>query len=296
MISKTRNRWNRRIEFGVFVVPAIVCILLSAIVPFLMSLYYSLTKWNGVGKHIKFIGLKNFREILTSDTNALKALVFTLEYTLLAVVLTNVVAIVLAVVLTKALKLRGLYRTAFFVPYIISLIIIGFIWKFIFTKGFDVLYEATGWGVFHWSWLGNGDLAFWSILFVAVWQSVGFYMMIYITGLQSVPGDLLEAASIDGCVGINRFFRITLPLLMPSITVALFLSLANSLKVFDIIYTLTFGGPGGATTSVTMDIYNEAFVNNRFGYATAKSLLFVFLVLIITVVQVKFTKSREVEA
>ncbi|MBP3964305.1 carbohydrate ABC transporter permease [Paenibacillus lignilyticus] len=295
-MMNTRNKWGSRIEFGVFVVPAMVCILISAIIPFMMSMYYSLTKWNGVGKHIKFIGLKNFKELLTSDTNALKALVFTLEYTLLAVVLTNVIAILLAVVLTKALKLRGLYRTAFFVPYIISLIIIGFIWRFMFTKGFDVLYSATGWELFQWSWLGNAHLAFWSILFVGIWQSVGFYMMIYITGLQSVPGDLLEAASIDGCVGISRFFKITLPLLMPSITVALFLSLANSLKVFDIIYTLTFGGPGGATNSITIDIYNEAFVNNRFGYATAKSLVFVVLILLITIIQVRFTKSREVEA
>ncbi|AZN43217.1 carbohydrate ABC transporter permease [Paenibacillus albus] len=292
----TRNKWGNRVEFGVFVLPAVVCILLSAIIPFVMSMYYSMTKWNGVGKHIKFIGLKNFKELLTSDTNALKALIFTLEYTLLAVVLTNVIAIVLAVLMTKAFKLRGLYRVSFFVPYIISLIIIGFVWKFMFTKGFDVLYDATGWGIFQWSWLGNADLAFWSILFVGIWQSVGFYMMIYITGLQSVPGDLLEAASIDGCVGLNRFFRITLPLLMPSITVALFLSIANSLKVFDIIYTLTFGGPGGATNSITMDIYNEAFVNNRFGYATAKSLVFVVLILLITVIQVRFTKSREVEA
>ncbi len=293
---QTRNKWGNRIEFGVFVLPAVACIMLSAIVPFLMSMYYSMTKWNGVGKHIKFIGLKNFKELLTSDTNALKALFFTLEYTLLAVVLTNVVAIVLAVILTKTLRFRGLYRTAFFVPYIISLIIIGFVWKFIFTKGFDVLYDATGWGIFQWSWLGSPTLAFWSILLVGIWQSVGFYMMIYITGLQAVPGDLLEAASIDGCVGLNRFFRITLPLLMPSITVALFLSIANSLKVFDIIYTLTFGGPGGSTNSITIDIYNEAFVNNRFGYATAKSLVFVILILVITIIQVRFTKSREVEA
>ncbi|WP_308636163.1 carbohydrate ABC transporter permease [Paenibacillus silvisoli] len=295
-MMQTRNKWGNRIEFGVFVLPAVACIMLSAIVPFLMSMYYSMTKWNGVGKHIKFIGLKNFKELLTSDTNALKALFFTLEYTLLAVVLTNVVAIVLAVILTKTLRFRGLYRTAFFVPYIISLIIIGFVWKFIFTKGFDVLYDATGWGIFQWSWLGSPTLAFWSILLVGIWQSVGFYMMIYITGLQAVPGDLLEAASIDGCVGLNRFFRITLPLLMPSITVALFLSIANSLKVFDIIYTLTFGGPGGSTNSITIDIYNEAFVNNRFGYATAKSLVFVILILVITIIQVRFTKSREVEA
>ncbi|CAN7660884.1 sugar ABC transporter permease [Paenibacillus sp. LjRoot153] len=283
-------------EFFVFVSPAMIFILLAAIIPFCMSLYYSLTKWNGVGKNIKFIGFDNFVELFTTDTGTLKSLLFTLLYGIMNVILTNVIAITLAVILTKGLKSKAVLRAAFFIPNIISLVIIGFIWKFMFTRVFDALYELTHWSVFQWSWLGNQHLAFISILLVSVWQSVGFYMMIYITGLQSIPSELNEAASIDGVVGLKRFFTITLPLLMPSLTVAFFLTIANSLKVFDIIYTLTFGGPGGSTTSITMDIYNEAFVNNRFGYATAKSLLFVVLILLITILQVKFFKSKEVEA
>ncbi|WP_261304476.1 carbohydrate ABC transporter permease [Paenibacillus andongensis] len=283
-------------EFLVFVTPAMIFILLAAIIPFLMSLYYSLTKWNGVGKNIKFIGLDNFIELFTTDTGSLQSLLFTLLYGILNVILTNVIAITLAVILTKALKSKAVLRAAFFIPNIISLVIIGFIWKFVFTRVFEALHEATHWSLFQWSWLGDQHLAFISIVLVSVWQSVGFYMMIYITGLQSIPSELNEAASIDGVEGLKRFFKITLPLLMPSLTVAFFLTIANSLKVFDIIYTLTFGGPGGATTSITMDIYNEAFVNNRFGYATAKSLLFVVLILLITILQVKFFKSKEVEA
>lgn len=283
-------------EFFVFVAPALGFILLAAIIPFIMSLYYSLTKWNGVGKNIKFIGLDNFTELFTTDTGTLQSLLFTLLYGIMNVILTNVIAITLAIVLTQALKSKAVLRAVFFIPNIISLVIIGFIWKFMFTRVFDALYEVTHWPLLQWSWLGNQHLAFISILLVSVWQSVGFYMMIYITGLQSIPSELNEAASIDGVVGLKRFFKITLPLLMPSLTVAFFLTIANSLKVFDIIYTLTFGGPGGATTSITMDIYNEAFVNNRFGYATAKSLLFVVLILLITILQVKFFKSKEVEA
>lgn len=283
-------------DFFVFVTPAMIFILLAAIIPFVMSLYYSLTKWNGVGKNIKFIGLDNFVELFTTDTGSLKSLLFTLLYGALNVILTNLIAIALAVALTKGLKSKAVLRAAFFIPNIISLVIIGFIWRFVFTRVFDALYEVTHWSLFQWSWLGDQHLAFISILLVSVWQSVGFYMMIYITGLQSIPSELNEAASIDGVEGLKRFFKITLPLLMPSLTVAFFLTIANSLKVFDIIYTLTFGGPGGATTSITMDIYNEAFVNNRFGYATAKSLFFVVLILLITVFQVKFFKSKEVEA
>ena len=294
---KTYNKTARSYrEFFVFVAPAMIFILLAAIIPFLMSLYYSLTKWNGVGKNIKFIGLDNFIELFTTDTGSLNPFCLRCCTVSLNVILTNVIAITLAVILTKGLKSKAVLRAAFFIPNIISLVIIGFIWKFVFTRVFDALYEATHWSLFQWSWLGDQHLAFISILLVSVWQSVGFYMMIYITGLQSIPSELNEAASIDGVEGLKRFFKITLPLLMPSLTVAFFLTIANSLKVFDIIYTLTFGGPGGATTSITMDIYNEAFVNNRFGYATAKSLLFVVLILLITILQVKFFKSKEVEA
>ncbi|UJF32465.1 carbohydrate ABC transporter permease [Paenibacillus hexagrammi] len=295
-MTTASKRWRELGVFITFVAPVLVLILLSAEIPFIMSLYYSLTKWNGISKHITFIGLQNFKELFLTDTDALASFFFTLRYSVATIVATNVIALLLAVVLTKTFKLTSILRAAFFVPYIVSLVIIGFIWKFVFSNAFSSLYEWTHWPLFQWSWLGTADLAFISVVFVSVWQSVGFYMMIYITGLQSIPGELNEAAAIDGANGFNRFFRITLPLLMPSLTVALFLSISNSLKVFDIIFTLTFGGPGKTTTSSTMDIYNEAFVNNRFGYATAKSLMFVVLILLITLIQVKFFKSKEVEA
>lgn len=282
--------------FVSFVAPVIILILLTAEVPFLMSLYYSLTKWNGISKNITFIGLRNFKELFTADPDFWKSFGFTVKYSVLNIAATNVIALLLAVILTRALKLANVLRAAFFVPNIVSLVIIGFIWKFIFAGAFTSLHQTLKWSFLDWSWLGTPNLAFYSVVFVGVWQSVGFYMMIYITGLQSIPSDLNEAAAIDGAHGLRRFFSITLPLLMPSLTVAFFLSISNSLKVFDTIFTLTFGGPGKSTTSVTMDIYNEAFVNNRFGYATAKSLVFVIFILLITFVQVKFFKNREVEA
>lgn len=282
--------------FFTFVAPVILLIFISAEIPFLMSLYYSFTKWNGISKHISFIGFRNFQELFTTDTEALKAFWFTIKYSVINIVATNVLALLLAVILTRGLKLSNVLRAAFFVPNIVSLIIIGFIWKFIFSSAFGSLHNMFHLDFLQWSWLGTPDLAFVSVVFVGIWQSVGFYMMIYITGLQSIPNDLNEAAAIDGAGGFVRFFKITLPLLMPSLTVSFFLTISNSLKVFDTIFALTFGGPGKSTTSATMDIYNEAFVNNRFGYATAKSLVFVLFILLITFIQVKFFKSREVEA
>lgn len=295
-MNVVKNKWKDRAVFLSFVAPVIILILISAEIPFLMSLYYSFTKWNGISKNITFIGFKNFIELFTQDKDALKAFLFTVEFSVFNIIGTNVLALVLAVFLTKKLKLNNVLRAAFFVPYIVSLVIIGFIWKFIFSSAFTSMFNLTHWDFFNWSWLGTPNLAFVSVVLVSIWQSVGFYMMIYITGLQAIPNDLNEAAGIDGANAFQRFFKITLPLLIPSLTVALFMSISNSLKIFDIIFTLTFGGPGKSTTSTTMDIYSEAFVNNRFGYATAKSLVFVVIILLITFIQVKFFKSKEVEA
>jgi len=295
-MNVVKNKWKDRAVFLSFVAPVIILILITAEIPFLMSLYYSFTKWNGISKNITFIGFENFIELFTQDKDALKSFLFTIQFSIVNIIGTNVLALILAVFLTKKFKLNNMLRAAFFVPYIVSLVIIGFIWKFIFSSAFTSMFNATHWDFFNWSWLGTPNLAFVSVILVSIWQSVGFYMMIYITGLQAIPNDLNEAAGIDGANAFQRFFKITLPLLIPSVTVALFMSISNSLKIFDIIFTLTFGGPGKSTTSTTMDIYNEAFVNNRFGYATAKSLVFVIIILIITFIQVKFFKSKEVEA
>ena len=143
----------------------------------------------------------------------------------------SMLALALAVALTKEFKLANFLRGMFFLPYIMSMTIVGFIWKFIFTQGFEKLYELTGWGIWNLSWLGDGGLAFWSLVIVGTWQSLGFYIVLYIAGLQAIPKEVMEAASIDGATGSQRFFRVTLPLLGPSITTCMFMSLTNSLKV-----------------------------------------------------------------
>ena len=146
------------------------------------------------------------------------------------------------------------------------------------------------------SWLGDGKLAYVSVLAVSVWQSIGFYLVIYIAGLQTVPRDLIEAALIDGAGPSTRFWRVTLPMLMPSVTVCVFYSLSNALKSFDVIFSLTSGGPGTATTSIALDIYRSAFGDSRFGYGSAKSVLLFALIMVVTLLQLTVFKRREVEA
>lgn len=295
MFASKRKR-KEALENILYTVPSVILVSLMLYIPFIMSGYYSLTEWNGIAKEPTFIGLQNFKTIFSESMEFRKALIFTGKYTLVFVILSNVIAIALAVALTKKFRLVNVVRGVFFIPYIMSMTIVGFIWKFIFTQGFSRLFEMTNWGVWNYSWLGAPKLAFYSVALVGVWQSLGFYIVLYIAGLQAVPKDVLEAATVDGASGRKRFFHVTLPLLGPSITTCIFMSLTNALKVFDIILALTKGGPGGATYSVALQIYKEAFQSNHYGLGSAESIIYFLFVLIITQIVLKIFSSREVES
>ncbi|MDC7240298.1 MAG: sugar ABC transporter permease [Spirochaetales bacterium] len=294
-MNMAKRSLTRDIETTLFALPAVILVSLMIYLPFLLSGYYSLTEWNGIDKEPVFIGLANFKRLFTRGDSFISSLVFTMKFTVLSMILVNVAAIALAVALVKKLRSANVLRSLFFIPYIISMTIVGFIWKFIFSQGFDNLYELTQLGFFDLSWLGDPNLAFYSVVFVGSWQSVGFYMVLYIAGLQSIPGEIMEAALVEGAGAWTKFFRITLPLLGSSITTCVLLSLINSLKVFDIILALTKGGPGGATYSVTLDIYREAFQNNNYGFGSAKSLVFFVLVLLLTQIVLRGFSRKEVE-
>lgn len=286
---------KEKLENILFTIPAIIMVVITIYIPFIMSGYYSFMDWNGIAKVPKFIGLKNFKTIFAGSSTFLDSLVFTGKYTILFIIFSNIIAIAIAVPLAQKSKIINFMRGMFFVPYILSMTIVGFIWKFIFSQGFEVLYEKTGLFFLNWSWLGDATYAFFAITFVGIWQSLGFYVVLYIAGLQAVSKDVLEAARVDGASPWKTFFKVTLPLLGPSITTCIFMSLTNAVKVFDIILALTKGGPGGATHSVTLDIYREAFQNNNYGLGSAKSLVFFVIILVITQIILSIMKSKEVE-
>jgi raffinose/stachyose/melibiose transport system permease protein len=292
----SRNARKTALQFAGYVAPAGFFITLFVGIPFVMCIYYSFRKWNGIGKSSEFIGLSNYIQLITRDAAFGSALKYTFIYAIGTVLIVNALALLFAALLESKIRGKGFFRAAFYIPNIISLVIIGFIWKFICTRVFEALQQITGWSFLGLSWLGDPQLAVLSTILVSVWQSLGFYMLIYIAGMQGVPSELNESASLDGAGTIKRFFSITLPLIMPSISFCMFHSVANSLKAFELIFSLTGGGPGTSTTSIALDIYNTAFNSSRYGYGSAKSVILFLIVLFISVIQVNFFKSREVEA
>jgi raffinose/stachyose/melibiose transport system permease protein len=213
---------------------------------------------------------------------------FTLFFVFFNVIFSNLLAFILALILDTKIKTRNILRSIFFLPNVLSLIIVAFIWSFVFRL---ILPAITGISV----WLGSPDLAPYAVLMVTIWQGCGYLMIIYLAGLQTIPMDILEVAEIDGANWRQRLLNVTIPLLMPAITICLFYSLSNSFKCFDVLLALTSGGPGYVTTPIVLDIYFNAFNNNLFGYATAKAVLLCLIIIIITGIQLFIMKRREVE-
>lgn len=295
LLQQKRKRMDVIQQF-IFVGPAIIFFSLIVIIPFLMSIYYSFTEWNGVKSVVNWNGLDNFKQIIFHDDGFHSSFWFTTKYTIVTVLAANLAGFGFALLLTMPLKTRNLLRTIFFLPNVIAGLLLGFIWSFIFVKGFAAVGNITGIGFFELPWLGTAGTAFWGIVIVSIWQMSGYLMVIYIAGIVNMPKDLLEAATIDGAKPWQMLRSIILPLIMPAITVCFFLTISWSFKVFDLNLSLTKGGPFGSTESVALNIYKEAFTNNRYGLGTAKALIFFIVVAAITTLQVIYTKRKEVEA
>ncbi|MBB6636283.1 carbohydrate ABC transporter permease [Cohnella thailandensis] len=280
----------------VFMGPAVLVYVTILLIPLLLGLYYSMTDWDGASSSYSWVGFGNYKEALLDDPDFVYSFWFTIKMTLVIALLMNLIGFGLAFLLTKKLRFRNLWRAVFFLPNVLGGLILGFLWNFIFTKVFEAIGEATNWPLFAIAWLGNEHTAFWSLVIVSVWHGLGYVMIIYIAGLVNIPTEIREAAQIDGATGWQSLTRITLPLIMASVTICLFWTISSTLRIFDLNYSLTAGGPFGSTESVAMNIYYEAFRDNNFGLGSAKAVIFFLVVVVITAVQVILTKRKEVEA
>lgn len=279
-----------------FIAPALILYVLFIIVPTVSSVYYSFTSWDGISPDVKFIGLANYKEIFTSARfgNALKN---TIILTVFISILENAFALALAVLVDNIRWGKNFFRSAFYIPVLISGIVSGFIWKIMYNYNFGAINSILtqiGLGDFRQDWLGNTALTLIMIGVVLVWKGAGYYMIIYLASLQSVSTDVIEAAEIDGASPWQRFRMITIPLISGAFTINFTLSLINGLKVFDQINVMTDGGPGFTSETLVYLLYKVGFTEGRQGFGTAVGIMLLFIIILNTIQQ-KFLRSREVQ-
>lgn len=272
--------------YTLFTFPLMFIFAIVVIVPFAIGIGLSFVEWDGLAKHaMTFVGFENYINVF-GDARFLQSAGRTTIFTLISVLCVNVVGLIFALVVTTKLKTANIARTMLFVPYLIGGLILGYIWKSVFSEFF----LSIDWG----NWLTDRNKAMAAMIIVTTWQMAGYVMIVYITGIMAIPDDVLEAASVDGASFFQTLFKVKFPLLMPSFTICLFLTLSNCFKVYDVNIALTGAGPNYQSEMFSLNIYNEIFDQSNFGYGQAKAIIFFLIIAIITMFQVKITKSKEV--
>jgi len=283
--------------YGVFAtVPALILFLIFTYIPLLMTLGYSVTDWNGFSKNFNFVGLDNFVQVF-KDTEVLQTFGNTLYFTVLVVVIGIVLQLMLAIFLFEKLKGRNVLRAIIYAPCIISPVIVSLTWVNFFQYAgiINEVLSKIGLEGLRVDWLGDVNIVKNVLIFINTWQWAGYGMIIFMTGLSSISQDVYEAGMLDGACGFKKFRYITLPLLMPSVTVNVFISITGALRLFDLPFVMTGGGPINASKTISMTIYDNAFLYERFGYSSAIGVIFFLIIATVTVIQLKITRSREVE-
>ena len=279
-MQKTLKRY-----FPIFVLPTLIAFSFAFIIPFVMGVYLSFCKFKTI-TNAQFVGLENYIKIF-ADKDFVNAFGFTLKFSVVSIVTINVFAFILALALTRKIKGTNLFRTVFFMPNLIGGIILGYIWQQMINAVL-LKYETTL--------VAKPTYGFWSLIILMNWQMIGYMMIIYVAGLQNVPTDLIEAAEIDGATSLQTLFKVKIPMVMPSITICLFLTVSNSFKLFDQNLALTAGAPSKKTAMLALDIYNTFYGRSGFeGVGQAKAVLFFIVVAVIALGQLVLTRRKEVE-
>lgn len=276
----TRSRWQR-VEGLVYIAPVMLGILVFQFIPIVVSAYLSLTDWNGLNP-AKFLGLDNYKEMFTGDPLFLETLRNTIIFTLVAIPMTTLLAFGLALLCNRRIRGLAAFRAAYFAPFITNIVAIGYIWYWIYRPDQGVLNSFLAvFGIHGPAWLSSPNLALLSVIIVSVWQGAGYPMVIFLAGLQGIPAELYESADLDGAGTWQRLIHVTIPLLTPSIFFVLITQFITSFQVFGVIYIMTQGGPGHATSVYIYYLYQVAFAFGKFGYAAAMAwLLFVVLAVV----------------
>ena len=255
--------------------------------------YYSFTNWTGLTNNYDLIGFQNYQAIL-SDQRFMKSVSFTVIFTIGLIVGEVLIGIMVARFLNRKIKGVGFFRTAYFFPAVLSTVTLGLIFKQVFNYGLPQLGEKLGIGFLEQNLIANEKTVFWGVLFVALWQGVAMPIVIFLAGLQSIPEEILEAASIDGATNRQKFRHIELPYLLPSLSMVFIMALKSGLTAFDLIFALTGGGPSDKTTTLGLLVYNYAFKSNQYGYANAIAVVLFLVIAVISIIQIRLSKRFEV--
>ena len=288
---------RKELPYLLFILPAFIVYTILTVIPLVQTLGLSFTNWDGYSmSHLSFTGLKNFR-LVFADRSMKTALLNTCFYSIVFPLVTTVFAIPLSLVLNSGMKTKNLQRAVFFFPSVPSAIILGYLWAYILSPtGNGLLNKLLGlFGIHPVMWLAVPKWAMISVLLVNLWSVVGWHACIYLAQLQSIPTEYYEAANVDGATAWQKFRYITFPMLASAMTVSVMLLLLNSMKLYDLPFALTSEGPGTSTTLVSQIIIKTGFVEKSYGKATAMSAIFFVFIAVISVIQLKLMKKREVE-
>jgi raffinose/stachyose/melibiose transport system permease protein len=290
--SRLINRLNRGVYIS-FVVPALLLYTFFVITPVFIGLFYSITNWNGLARSYKVVGIENYIKMF-SDSRMRNSVLFTLRYTLMLVAGTLVLSMAIALMLNSKIRARTFFRTIFFFPAVLSLVVIGLMWNEILYRVGPRLGEALNIEILKTNILSNSALAQFGILLVNFWQGLAIPTVLFIAGLQVIPNELYEAATIDGARNYHKFKSITLPFLIPIINVVLVLSMKGGITLFDLARAMTDGGPGRATESISLLIYRNAFVENKYSFGVAQSVVLFLIIALVSSLQFSVLGKKEV--
>jgi len=288
MTSKQKKTLKTNLIGYSFIAPSLIGYFIFIFIPVCFSFILSVMKWDGSDMPMQFVGLQNFAKLF-KDSTFIISLKNTVWYAVFTVPLTMVSAMLIAVLLNSKIKGVVAYRTAFFFPYVASLVAVGAVWNMLFQPEFGPINEFLKMIGFANPprWTASVDWAMWVIIIVSVWKYMGYYMVVYLAALQGISDDLYEAAGIDGATGLKKLWYITIPMLTPTTFFVVIMMTIQCFKVFDLIYVMTGGGPGRATNVLVNHIYNAAFIDFKFGYASASAMVLFAIVLVITLIQLR---------
>lgn len=285
---------KNKISIG-FIAPAFVVYTVLLVIPILMAFYFSLNKWNGFNE-MEFIGLKNYVNAF-QDARLGNAVVNTLIISVVVVITVNVLGLLLAIMVNKASAKSNFFRTVFFIPFVLSTVAISFVWKSILSYNgvLNGILTAIGGSELLGNWLGSRGSAIVCIILVEIWRTLGYHMMLYLAALQTVPQELYESCTVDGGSAWDKFRNVTLPLIIPGMSVSFLMSIINELRMYDVVKIMTDGGPGYDTETIVYNIVSQGFQNNMVGYSSAISVVLFIAIGAISIFLMNYMNKKGVE-